>query len=979
MSYKMKTYEYLSNIKIYIKKWVLMTMRVRFDFMKSNLQLKSILLVFIMVATSMLVIFPLSIPEVSAVTHLDSADAEDGVSPYDTDGMKNGIVMWDPNANHDMTAQNGYTIEAHMTVNIPTDVSVYFSGFSARQIDVYGTLLTNPGSLMPPIFTTFEGAGGWEGIFFRAGSKGNFQSCIIRGANAGIVFEPGSELLSPGISYSSFEDMNYYGLRMDGVLGNPSISNTNFDDSADPSARSLVDVSNGKLNMNNVLLLSHKPDYVGLRISNVTLSASDSAFNAHKQNGTMVQIEGGSNGTVFNRCSFINGAPDELYIKVNGSSVVFNNCRIRTSTGTRSVEANEDLIGIPSHVVLINPVSNGAPGSYENTFDNSSMSVSGGSSITLKWYMDVFVIDPDLNPIDNAPVWVKDRLGNPAVPDLGFTDEDGVARGFMITELIKYESSITGFNNFNVSALNNSMMGYAEPLMNYSRVVTVVVPFSLIPNTPPKVTWLTTPVGLQSGYIPFDFILEDPNPADHGNLSILVDFSIDGVSWDPAISAPGSDLTRLNNNTLYTYIWDSAQSLGNNYFPTIYIRITPKDKAGNGTPSQTGSFAVENKPPSITYISTPSGVQSGLITIDFKLEDLNPAYNGKMSVTVEYSLDGISWNAASAGPGSEVSGLFNNTMHQFVWDSKNDIPNSHETTVYIRIIPKDPGGEGPSDQTGAFTVDNKAPQLLTFPTVTISDTTALIEWDVDEPADAKVNFGPHFSGPPGDLTFQTAGSTGSTQQSVTLTGLTPGRYYYFIIISTDVHGNQFKSSIDTVFTFETEVHIQLYTGWNMISIPPYLLNATPDEVFTTISGEYEVVQAYYASDPADPWKHYRPDKSYGNDLTVITDIDGLWILMKNDAVLIPNHKDPTTDPMFNVSMVGLEAGWNFVGYPSVYTRSINYALAGVPYDLVQTYDAASGQWLSYDGTSGSLTQMEVGRGYWIHCTTSHNWQVAYDE
>jgi hypothetical protein len=250
---------------------------------------------------------------------------------------------------------------------------------------------------------------------------------------------------------------------------------------------------------------------------------------------------------------------------------------------------------------------------------------------------------------------------------------------------------------------------------------------------------------------------------------------------------------------------------------------------------------------------------------------------------------------------------------------------------------------------------------------------------VDEPADAAVRFGPYFTGSPSDFTFQTSGSTGTTQQSVTLTGLIPGRYYSFIIISTDLYGNEFISSYDTAFSFETEVYIQLYKGWNMISIPPYLLDSTPQDVFTSISGQFELVQAYYASDPIDPWKQFSPGKSFGNDLTMISAVDGLWILMKEDAVLIPDHKDPLTDPIFNVTFIGLEIGWNLVSYPSVQTRSVNDALAGVPFDMIQTYDAESGQWLTHNGTSGSLTQMEMGRGYWIHCTSPYDWKLAYDE
>jgi hypothetical protein len=930
-----------------------------------------------LVATSIMVVFPLTAPKVKAVSHLDSADAEDGVSPYDIDGLKNGIVMWDPNIDHDIAQINGYTIEAHMTLNIPTNVVVIFKGFSSRQIDVYGTLITHFGSLMPPSFSTITGDGGWEGIFFHSGSKGRIVNTVIKGAFAGVVFEPGSELLSPGISHSSFEEIRYYGLRMDGVSGSTNIYMTTFDDSDEPSAYSLVDVANGNLNMKNVFLLSHGSGDIGLRISNAKVHVSESWTNGNDQPGNVVHIDADSKGTVMDHMTFLHGGSGDHYIRVDGSSNLITNCRITTSNNTRSVIANEDESGIPAHLILLNPVGEGAPGSWGDSFDNSTMDATGKSSITLKWYMDVCVVDPNGNPIDNAPVWVKDCLGNPALPESRITDESGIAKGFTITELVKYENSITSFNPFNVSALNNSVIGYAEHLMNYSRIVTVVVPFSMIPNTPPIVSWLPTPSGVQSGYIPFDFILEDPDVGDDGNMSILVDYSTDGISWYPAISVPGSDLDHLNNNTLYSFIWDSAQNLGHTYYPTVYLRITPRDRAGNGTSRQTGAFTVENKEPIVSWLPTPVGVQSNLITIDFKLEDPNPEDNGNMNISVEYSTDGVSWKPAASGPGSNLNGLKNNTLYHFVWDSYNNIPYTYSTTVYLRITPWDRVGNGPSRQTGNFTVDNKPPSLLTFPTVTVTNTTALIEWTVDEPADAAVWFGPYFSGPPSDLIFETSGSTGSMQQSVMLTELKPGRYYSFLIISTDLYGNRFISSIDSTFSFETEVHIQLYKGWNMISIPPFLLNITPKDVLSSISGEYDVVQAYYASDPVDPWKHYRPDKSFGNDLLWMESVQGYWILMKNDAVLKPDHIDPTRDSLFNGTLIGLEAGWNFVGYPSVQKRTVDDALAGVSYDMIQTYDAATGQWLSYDGTSGSLTHMDMGKGYWIHCTAFNNWEVDY--
>ncbi|UCE73801.1 MAG: fibronectin type III domain-containing protein, partial [Methanomassiliicoccales archaeon] len=351
--------------------------------------------------------------------------------------------------------------------------------------------------------------------------------------------------------------------------------------------------------------------------------------------------------------------------------------------------------------------------------------------------------------------------------------------------------------------------------------------------------------------------------------------------------------------------------------------------------------------------------------------------NGNLSVKVKFTTDGINWFDATPGPGSDPTELLeNDTVYTFVWDSTapKNIPDTYNTTVFLKIVPYDRGGQGTPGITGNFTVDNKAIDFIKLPTVTVTNTTAFVEWEVDEPANATVWYGPYVNGRISDLTTEATGSILTTYQSVSLTGLTPGRNYTFLVNSTDACGNKASSEI---YSFETEVHIQLYAGWNMISLPPILRDWQVEEVLETIDGNYDIVQTFIVFDTDDPWKHYLVGKPFGNDLTYIESWMGLWVHMLNDDVLIPDHYDPTTMPMWEGSTIPLESGWNFVGYPSVRTRSIGSALSGVSYDLVQAYDAATDQWLSWDGTSGDLTHMEMGRGYWIHCTDTSEWQVDY--
>jgi hypothetical protein len=177
--------------------------------------------------------------------------------------------------------------------------------------------------------------------------------------------------------------------------------------------------------------------------------------------------------------------------------------------------------------------------------------------------------------------------------------------------------------------------------------------------------------------------------------------------------------------------------------------------------------------------------------------------------------------------------------------------------------------------------------------------------------------------------------------------------------------------------FKTEIRIQLVTGWNMVAIPPVIMGMDVAEMLSSIAGQYDAVQVYDALDPSgDKWKHYNPGKQpHLNDLGILDEVHGFWILMKNDALLIPTHIDPTTSPGPGNTDVPLVAGWNFVGYPSVTNRGIGGAFPGVTYDIVWAY--VGGSWKYYDGMSGTLTQVELGMGYWIHCPSPGMWTVDY--
>jgi len=844
-------------------------------------QVKSDLFICFIITVSLVMVLPMSAPNASAYGHMAITSLEDSNPLYDEDGVPvpNFFVLWcnpldDAYPGEDHIFTQNYLIDGGYTVSIPgldyfrdygEESIIYFMPGFASKIDVYGTLITNVHIYAPfgedVSKTLFLGEdGGWDGIYFHMNGQGRIIDCRIRNSANGTVFEPGSGLTSPGIEDTIFDEMRGYGVQMDGVSGYTYMSNCKFDDRAYNASVALT-VANGSLNATDCSFLSHADNMPQVAISNADVSISDSEFQGYEKPGNLVFIEGNSDGTELDWCFFRDGAAGDYFIRVDGASPLIENCTLRTEGGSLSVIANDDSNGDPAHPILLQPNWDGTPGMYDDSFDNTTIDATGDSSVTIQWYMDVFVQDPKGNPMGNVPVTVKDRNGDPADPAVVITDANGWARWIKCKELTKYSTGTTYYSPFNVSATANGMVGYADPevAMNVSKEVVVTVPFNPS-NILPNVTWITTPVGVQTGYVTVNYELFDPDLGDNGNLSVEVFYSTDGKFWEPATLDLGSSQTTF------------------------------------------------------------------------------------LSIDETYTI---------------------------VWDSEADMPNEYNSTVSILIVPSDRSSQGIAGKTGYFTVDNKAPEIISGPFITSTNTTALIEWTASEPSNATVSYG--FWDSP--LTNEIYNTSWTTYQTVTLTDLQPGRQYNYTIQLTDSAGHEF---ISMEYTFKTDIYIPLYKGWNMISLPPFLLDGAVEDVLASIAGQYDMVQAYDANDPADPWECYNIYKPKElNDLHQITPFKGLWIHVLSDTMLIPDHNDPSTEPMFPGTNIHLSRGWNYVGYPSVETRTVTDALSGIDYNLVQTYDAASGQWYEYDGTSGGLMYMEMGRGYWIHTDTEQTWFVPY--
>jgi hypothetical protein len=92
-------------------------------------------------------------------------------------------------------------------------------------------------------------------------------------------------------------------------------------------------------------------------------------------------------------------------------------------------------------------------------------------------------------------------------------------------------------------------------------------------------------------------------------------------------------------------------------------------------------------------------------------------------------------------------------------------------------------------------------------------------------------------------------------------------------------------TLTAVGAWPATTSVSLCTGWNLIGYP----SATPRSVSSAlsgISGKYDLVYAYEATDTADPWKVYNPSlPPYANDLTTMQPWLGYWIRMTEPGML----------------------------------------------------------------------------------------------
>ncbi len=245
----------------------------------------------------------------------------------------------------------------------------------------------------------------------------------------------------------------------------------------------------------------------------------------------------------------------------------------------------------------------------------------------------------------------------------------------------------------------------------------------------------------------------------------------------------------LSGNISYVYYVSSTDigGVGPPSPPDYYI--VPGNNPSNIFTFETGTSSDIN-PPEITSPPTVTSITDTTATIEWQTDEPSDSI-------VQYDDNSSTWG----------NYLWSNANTSLVTTHSVNLTGLTKDTDYFFRVGSADGADPPNGPTTSnevtFTAksgsDTTAPQITVPPTVTgITETTAIIEWQTDEPSNSVVDYGLSTS-----YGYKSTLADYVTNHSVTISGLEAGYEYHFRVSSTDAAANGPTYSIDFTFTTKT--------------------------------------------------------------------------------------------------------------------------------------------------------------------------------
>ena len=206
-------------------------------------------------------------------------------------------------------------------------------------------------------------------------------------------------------------------------------------------------------------------------------------------------------------------------------------------------------------------------------------------------------------------------------------------------------------------------------------------------------------------------------------------------------------------------------------------------------------------------------------------------------------------------------------------------------------------------------------------------------------------------------------AAGTATYSWTNTGAGDGdpNLYLYRVRSVDDAGNE-AASVARGAKFTRPVSF----GWNLVSAPVLQADSSLAATLRTIT--YNRARTFLAADLADPWKEYVSVKPY-NDFRSVDATYAVWVNVLAADTFTVAGLVPSGTP------IALQAGWNFVGFPSL--RSTPYTVADLKAAVPQVIAIEGFEPLApyYLRRMVDTDLLEPGKGYWVYANAPATWVV----
>lgn len=215
--------------------------------------------------------------------------------------------------------------------------------------------------------------------------------------------------------------------------------------------------------------------------------------------------------------------------------------------------------------------------------------------------------------------------------------------------------------------------------------------------------------------------------------------------------------------------------------------------------------------------------------------------------------------------------------------------------------------------------------------------------------------------------FNNDGAVNATVQHPEWTYTEPGIYSVSLKVS---DGSRFATRLKENYIIVTDGEaistqsIDLFSGWNLISLDVVPENDTPSSVFAElISADKLIYVSGYQNQQGVFFDPY--GLPFLNTLQNMNPGEGYWVRLNDDATLIVHG--PPISPGYQINLL---SGWNLVGYWMPYTQQPADAFASLinagALDIVSGFEQ-TGKFFDPNGPPflNTLTEIKNGFGYWV--------------